>query len=103
MESEYKVMLDVNANIEAGDQSSSDVKKFQMSRLTMALTTFTLCLATGAALFLFSSARVKVSPHVFKIGSGTCFKWLHHWNPPILTPSLYLFSDIGRRTGGGQL
>ncbi|XP_047240774.1 tumor necrosis factor a (TNF superfamily, member 2) isoform X1 [Girardinichthys multiradiatus] len=59
MESEYKVMLDVNASIEAGDQSSSDVKKFQMSRLTMALTTFTLCLATVAALFLFSNARVK--------------------------------------------
>lgn len=69
MESEFKVLLDADASTGTSDQTqtSTRVKTFQVSRLTLALMAFTLCLATGGAVFLFSNARVKVSV-VFKKG-----------------------------------
>ncbi|XP_005804552.1 tumor necrosis factor-like isoform X1 [Xiphophorus maculatus] len=61
MESEFKVLLDADASTGTSDQTqtSTRVKTFQVSRLTLALMAFTLCLATGGAVFLFSNARVK--------------------------------------------
>ncbi|XP_014870703.1 tumor necrosis factor-like [Poecilia latipinna] len=59
MESEFKILLDADASTGTNDRTSTRIKTFQMSRLTLALMAFTLCLATGAAVFLFSNARVK--------------------------------------------
>uniref|UniRef100_A0A3Q2PTG3 Tumor necrosis factor n=1 Tax=Fundulus heteroclitus TaxID=8078 RepID=A0A3Q2PTG3_FUNHE len=61
MECESEVILDVNARALAGEQTSPRAKQFLMSRLTMALIAFTLFLATGVAVFLFSNAPVKVN------------------------------------------
>lgn len=63
MERESKVILEVDASMEADDPTTA--KKFQKSRLSMALIALSLCLASGAAVFLFSSAPVTVSPCVF--------------------------------------
>uniref|UniRef100_A0A3P9Q4Z2 Lymphotoxin-alpha n=1 Tax=Poecilia reticulata TaxID=8081 RepID=A0A3P9Q4Z2_POERE len=67
MESEFKVLLDADASTGTSDRTSTRIKTFQMSRLALSLISFTLCLATGGAVFLFSNARVKVSA-VFKKG-----------------------------------
>ncbi|XP_015259169.1 PREDICTED: tumor necrosis factor-like [Cyprinodon variegatus] len=56
MERESKVLLEVDASMEADDPTTA--KKFQKSRLSMALIALSLCLASGAAVFLFSSAPV---------------------------------------------
>uniref|UniRef100_A0A3B3YP02 THD domain-containing protein n=1 Tax=Poecilia mexicana TaxID=48701 RepID=A0A3B3YP02_9TELE len=77
MESEFKVLLDADASTGTNDRTSTRVKTFQMSRLTLALMAFTLCLATGGAVFLFSNARVKVSA-VFKKGQRPATNTFHH-------------------------
>ncbi|XP_008419753.1 tumor necrosis factor a (TNF superfamily, member 2) [Poecilia reticulata] len=59
MESEFKVLLDADASTGTSDRTSTRIKTFQMSRLALSLISFTLCLATGGAVFLFSNARVK--------------------------------------------
>ncbi|KAM4549562.1 tumor necrosis factor a (TNF superfamily, member 2) [Fundulus diaphanus] len=59
MECDSEVILDVNASALAGEQISPRAKQFLMSRLAMALIAFTLFLATGVAVFLFSNAPVK--------------------------------------------
>ncbi|XP_043995126.1 tumor necrosis factor a (TNF superfamily, member 2) [Gambusia affinis] len=59
MESEFKVLLDADPSTGTSDQTSTRVKTFQVSRRTLVLMAFTLCLATGGAVFLFSNACVK--------------------------------------------
>ncbi|XP_054877927.1 tumor necrosis factor a (TNF superfamily, member 2) [Poeciliopsis prolifica] len=59
METECKVSLDADASTGTSDQTSTRVKTFPVSRLTLALMAFTLCLAAAGAVLLFSNARVK--------------------------------------------